>query len=194
MLERHMNDKALRVLISIALGVGGALGMAGTFAPSAALRGLAWGVDGVALVTACVLLTLRFFRVGQDIVAAGFLVFAIGESLVVSGAAMDLVASAPSFGSGIGLWAAGLLLISVPRAFPIVVRLLGLVASILFAVTACRLLAGAQITPLSQPLPFLAYPVLVATLVGWIVTLLQNPGTMTRAANAQRKNDARVGG
>lgn len=40
-----MNDKSLRVLASIGLGVGGTLGMAGTFAPSAALRGLAWGLD-----------------------------------------------------------------------------------------------------------------------------------------------------
>jgi len=181
-----MNDKSLRVLVSIGLGVGGALGMAGTFAPSASLRGLAWGVDGIALVVACVLLALRFFRLGQDIVAAGFLVFAIGESLLVSSAAMDLVASAPSFGGGVGLWAAGLMLISMPSVFPIVVRLLGLVASILFAVTACRILAGAAITPLSQPLPFFAYPVLVATFAGWIVTLLKNAATMARPlANAE---------
>jgi hypothetical protein len=182
-----MNDKSLRVLISIGLGMGGALGMAGTFAPSATLRGLAWGIDGIALVTACVLLTLRFFRAEQDIVAAGFLVFAIGESLVVSGAAMDLVASAPSFGAGVGLWAAGLMLISAPRALPIMVRLLGLGASILFAVTACRLFAGALITPLSQPLPFFAYPVLVATLVGWIVTLLKNVATIAPASHAEGK-------
>jgi hypothetical protein len=175
-----MNDKSLRVLVSVGLGVGGALGMAGTFAPSASLRGLAWGIDGIALVVACVLLTLRFFKLGQDIVAAGFLVFAIGESLLVSGSAMDLVASAPAFGGGVGLWAAGLILISTPRVFPIVVRLLGLVASILFAVTACRILGGAEITPLSQPLPFFAYPVLVATFIGWIVTLLKNVPAMGR--------------
>ena len=48
-----MNDKSLRVLASIGLIVGGALGTAGTFAPSASLRGLAWGIDGVALVIAC---------------------------------------------------------------------------------------------------------------------------------------------
>ena len=170
-----MNDKSLRVLASIGLGVGGALGMTGTFAPTAALRGLAWGLDGIALVMACSLLTLYFFRMGKEIVAAGFLVFAIGESLLVSGAAMDLAQSAPSFGGGIGLWAAGLALISVPRVFPMVVRLLGLAAALLFAATACRILAGAQVTPLSQPFPFFAYPVLVATFVGWIVMLLKQP-------------------
>ena len=173
-----MNDKLLRVLASIGLGLGGVLGMAGTLAPSDSLRGLAWGIDGIALVMACSLLTLRFFRMGQEIVAAGFLVFAIGESLLVSGAAMDLARSAPSFGGGVGLWAAGLVLISVPHAFPLAVRLLGVAAALLFAVTAILIFAGADITPLSQPLPFLAYPVLVATFVGWIVTLLKDSGAV----------------
>src|SRR6204780_131658 len=99
-----MNDRSLTVLASIGLAVGGVLGMAGTFAPSASLPGLAWGIDGIALVLACSLLALRFFRMRQDIVAAGFLVFAIGECLLVSGAAMDLVRSAPSFGAGVGLF------------------------------------------------------------------------------------------
>ena len=175
-----MTDKSLRVLASIGLGVGGALGMMGTFAPSASLRGLAWGIDGIALVMACTLLTLRFFKTGHEIVAAGFLVFAVGESLLVSGAAMDLEHSAPSFGGGVGLWAAGLALISVPRVFPMVVRLLGLAAALLFAATACRILAGAGITALSQPLPFFAYPVLVATFVGWIVTLFKDGAAMAR--------------
>jgi hypothetical protein len=44
-----MNDKLLRVLASAGLGVGGALGLAGTFAPSDSLRGLAWGIGGIAL-------------------------------------------------------------------------------------------------------------------------------------------------
>jgi hypothetical protein len=175
-----MNDKLLRVLASIGLGVGGTLGMAGTFAPSDSLRELAWGIDGIALVMACSLLTLRFFRMGQEIVAAGFLVFAIGESLLVSGAAMDLVQSAPSFGGGVGLWAAGLALISVPRVFPMAVRLLGLAAALLLAATAFRIFAGAQITALSQPLPFFAYPVLVATFVGWMVTLMKDAAAVAR--------------
>jgi hypothetical protein len=175
-----MNDKSLRVLASIGLGVGGALGMAGTFAPSASLRGLAWGIDGIALVMGCALLAIRFFRMGQEIVAAGFLVFAIGESLLVSGAAMDLARSAPSFGGGVGLWAAGLALISVPRVFPMLVRLLGLLAALLFATTACRIFAGAQIMALSQPLPFFAYPILVATFVAWIVTMLRDGATVAR--------------
>ena len=150
--------------------------MAGTFAPSASLRGLAWGIDGVGLVMASALLTVGFYRRGQDLVASGFLVFAVGEGIILSGAAMDLAASVPSFGAGTGMWAVALALISVPRAFPLLVRILGLVASVMFAATAGQIFAGVQILPTSSPMPFYAYPVFVATFVGWIWTLLRADG------------------
>ena len=167
-----VDDRRSIVLASAGLAVGGIFGLAGTFAPSASIRGLAWGIDGLALVMASALLTLRFYRRNEDLVAAGFLVFAVGESVILSSAAMDLTASTPSFGAGVGMWALALALISVPRVFPLVVRLLGLVAAVLFAVTAGRILTGAPITPLTSPLPFHAYPIFVATFVGWIWTLL----------------------
>jgi hypothetical protein len=168
-----LDDRRSKVLASVGLAVGGAFGLAGTFAPSASLRGLAWGIDGVALVMASALLTLRFYSRNQDVVASGFLVFAVGEGIVVSGAAMDLGASVPSFGAGTGLWAVALALISAPRAFPLIVRLLGLGTSVLFAATATQIFMGAQILPTSSPLPFFAYPFFVATFVGWIVTLVR---------------------
>lgn len=171
-----MDDRRLRVLASGGLAVGAVLGMAGTFAPSASLRGLAWGIDGVALVMASALLTIWFYRRGQDLIASGFLVFVVGEGIVVSSSAMELAASTPSFGAGIGLWALALVLISVPRVFPPVVRAFGLLAAVLFAATALQIFAGAQITPITSPLPFHAYPVLVATMGGWIWTLLKVEG------------------
>jgi hypothetical protein len=166
-------DDSSKVLASVGLAMGGAFGLAGTFAPSASLRGLAWGIDGVALVMASALLTLHFYRRNQDIVAAGFLVFTVGEGIIVSGAAMDLAASVPSFGAGTGVWAVALALISAPRAFPLIVRLLGLGTAILLAATATQIFMGAQILPTSSPLPFFVYPFFVATFVGWIVTLLR---------------------
>ena len=168
-----MDDKQIRVVASAGLAVGGVFGMAGTFAPSAALRGLAWGIDGVALVVASTLLTVHYFRQGQDFIASGFLVFAVGEGVILSGAAMDLAASSPSFGAGASLWAAALVLISGPRVFPLVVRILGFVAAAMFAATAVQIFAGAPLLPTTAPLPFYAYPVFVATFFGWIWALLK---------------------
>jgi hypothetical protein len=168
-----MDQKHLRLLAALGLGVGGALGMAGSFASTDALRGLAWGIDGVSLVVASALLVLIHARNGRDLVAAGFLVFAIGQGLVLSTAAVNPAVAAPAFGSGVGLWAAGLALVSASSFYPIIVRLLGLAAFVLLAIVAVQIFLGVQIDAKSSPLPLFAYPVLVATMIGWIWSLLR---------------------
>jgi hypothetical protein len=149
------------------LVIGAVLGMAGTFVPSASLRGLLWGLDGIALIVATALLTIHHFRRGNDVVGAGFLVFVVGETLILASAAMDLVASGPVFAAGVGLWAASLTLVSAPKVMPSWVRAVATIAALLFAVVAVQVFMGRALTPLSQPLPFFAYPFLAATLFGW---------------------------
>jgi hypothetical protein len=162
-----MPSERLSRIAPICLVVGALLGLAGSFAPSASLRGLAWGIDGVALVVAAALLAVHCFRQDYQSVAAGFLVFIAGQTLVLSGSAMSLEASSPLFAAGAALWAAALVLISATRVMPLLVRALGGVAALLFAITALQVFAGHSLTPLSKPLPFLAYPVFVLTLSGW---------------------------
>lgn len=142
------------------------MGLAGSFAP-AAVRAVAWGLDGIALVMGALLLAVHHIKLGNDQLAAGFFTFVAGQTLVVSSSAMDLVASSPSFGAGVGLWAAGLALVSASSTMPAFVRGTGAVASLLFAVVAVRIFSGTALTPLSNPLPFNAYPFLVLTLLGW---------------------------
>jgi hypothetical protein len=169
-----MSDPRIRLMAPIGLVIGAVLGMAGTFVPSASLRGLLWGLDGIALIVAGALLAVHHFRRGNDLVSAGFLVFIVGEGLILSGAAMDLVASGPLFGAGVGLWAASLLLVSAPNVMPRWVRGAALVAALLFTVVALQIFSGRGLTPLSQPLPFFAYPFLAATLFGWAWTHYRN--------------------
>ena len=151
----------------ICLIIGALLGMAGSFVPSDSLRGLAWGVDGIALIAGAALLSIHFVQRADAIVAAGFLVFIAGQALVVSVSAVSLEASVPVFGAGAGLWAAALLLISAPDVMPLPVRVVGGVAALLFGATALQIFAGRSLTPLSQPLPFFAYPTLAFTICGW---------------------------
>jgi len=162
-----MGGERLRVVAAAGLVIGALLGMAGSFAPSAKLRALAWGVDGTALIVASALLVVHHLRQGNEQLAAGFLVFLAGETLIVSGSAMELAASAPTVAAGFGLWAAALALISAAPELPAFVRATGAIAAILFAVSAARMFAGAAMTPLSRPLPFFAYPFLAITLFGW---------------------------
>ena len=162
---------ALDFVAAVGLGMGAVFGMAGTFVPHAPLRQTFWAIDGIGLIVASSLLTLKYIKKGSDCVAAGFLVFAIGESLLVSGTAAGLAGSVPSFGGGVALWAAALLLTSIPREFAMWVRVVGIVAAMLFLVVAARIFWGEQVLPTSTPLPFYGYPFLVLTFVGWTWTL-----------------------
>jgi hypothetical protein len=170
--ERPMN-KSLRLAAIFGLSLGAVFGMAGTLVIQRNLQAALWAIDGVGLVVATALLSMHYFRRGNDIVGAGFLVFAIGESVMLSGTATTLGGSVPSFAAGTALWSAALLLTSVPREFAAWVRITGMIGSILFAVTSARIFWGEQVLPTSSPLPFFAYPFLVLTFVGWIWTLIK---------------------
>lgn len=151
----------------VCLVCGALLGLAGSLPPLASLRSLAWGLDGTLLVVAAALLAVFCLRRNLETVAAGFLVFIAGQTLVDAGSAMSLEASSPTFAAGSALWAAALLLISSPKVMPLYARGLGTIAAVLFAATSLQVFAGHGLTPLSRPLPFFAYPVLVLTLFAW---------------------------
>ncbi|MER9605570.1 hypothetical protein [Mesorhizobium sp. M0243] len=132
-------------IAAVGLAIGGAFGLAGTFVASAPLRETLWTIDGVALVVATALLTMKYQRLGNDCIAAGFLTFLAGESLLLAGNAAGLEASVPSYVGGISLWAAALVMVSAPKTFALWMRLTALVAAVLFVVSACMILWGAPL-------------------------------------------------
>jgi hypothetical protein len=174
---RATSERALNRIAAGGLLVGAAFGLAGTLAASRYVQACLWAIDSVGLVIATSLLALKYFRAGADVLAGGFLVFAIGEGVLLSGTAAGPSASVPAFAAGAALWAAALALISAPRLLPSWLRFLGTVAACLFTVTAARIYAGAVLLPTSSPLPFLGYPFLVATLLGWAWMLLREPAS-----------------
>jgi hypothetical protein len=163
----------LNILAVIGLALGAVFGMAGTMTERPNLQATLWAIDSAGLVMAAALLAVKYFRQQRDIVAAGFLVFAIGEGVLLSGTAAGPAASVPAFGAGTALWATALIVISVPKELPVWVRGAGLAAAVLFATTAARIFWGEPLLPTASPLPFFAYPVLVLTFVGWISVLLR---------------------
>lgn len=169
-------QKPLRVVVLAGLVLGAVLGMAGTLVSSAALRAELWAIDGTALVVSTVVLALYFFRQGCDGVAAGFLVYAIGEAVMLGGTAGALEAGVPAFAAGAVLWAAGLALTSWPPVMPVWSRAAGAVAAILFGFTSLRIFAGTPLTPLSKPFPYFAYPFLVLTFAGWFWKTVKTRG------------------
>jgi hypothetical protein len=167
-------ERTLNRIAALGLLIGAGLGLAGTLVTSPWVQASLWAIDSVALVVATSLLALKYFRAGADLVAAGFLVFAIGEGVLLSGTAAGPRASVPAFAAGTALWAAALALISARPLAGGWLRLLGAAAACLFAITAGRIYAGEVLLPTSSPLPFFAYPFLVATLLGWAWMLLQD--------------------
>ena len=167
-----MNERLIKITASIGLFIGGIFGMVGSFVTSASLRNLAWGIDGVGLILASALLTIYYFRKGLDFTAAGFLIFAIGEGLILSSSGMDLDSNVSSFGAGTSLWAASLFLLSFQKAYPLFIRCTGLLSAILFSVTCVQIYIGQPFNALTKPLPFYAYPIFVITIFGWAWTLL----------------------
>jgi hypothetical protein len=59
-----------------------------------------------------------------------------------------------------------LAMISASSAITAFVRVTAGIASVLFAITSLQIYGGTALTPLSEPLPFYAYPVFVLTLFG----------------------------
>jgi hypothetical protein len=161
----------LNVVATVGLGLGAVFGLAGTLVESLPLRQLFWTIDGAGLVVASALLAVWHFRRGNDLIAGGFLVFGIGQGVIVSGNAAGPAGSLPSFGGGAALWAAGLLLTSIPRHYATWVRAAGVLAAVLFAIVAARIVAGEQLFQDASPLPFFAYPILILTFVGWALAL-----------------------
>ena len=160
-------------MAAVGLALGGVFGLIGTVVTEQNVRAVSWGIDSVGLVVATSLLAMRFFRKGNDCVAAGFLVFAIGEGVMLSGTAGTLEASVPAFAAGTALWSAALLLTGVPREFAAWIRGVSTAGAVLFAITSARIFWGEEILPTASPLPFFAYPFLVLTFAGWIWTLLK---------------------
>ncbi len=165
-------DHPINVVAIVGLALGGAFGMAGALVTQQNVQAILWAIDGAGLVMAAALLAVKYLRTGNDIVAGGFLVFAIGEGVILlSGSAAGAAGSMSAFAAGTVLWGTALLLVSVPNLFAVPIRILGVVSAILFIVIEARIFWGEQLLPTSTPLPTYAYPVLVATFVGWIWTL-----------------------
>jgi len=173
-----MNEKRTKTTASIGLLIGGIFGLVGSFAPSAPLRGLAWGIDGVGLILASTLLTIYYHRKGLDTTAAGFLIFASGEGLILSSSGIDLNSGIPLFGAGTSLWAASLFVISFQKTYPLFIRCTGLLAAVLFSVVAFQIFTAHPVNALTKPLPFFAYPIFVITIFGWAWALLRTPSLL----------------
>lgn len=167
----------LRILTIAGLIAGAVLGIAGSVITAQDVRAVCWAIDSTGLIIATAILALVYGRNGRLEIAAGFLVYAIGEAVMLTGTSASLEASVPAFAAGTALWSAALTLTSVPRVFALWTRLAGMIAAILFGIVSLSIFRGIPLTPIARPLPFFAYPFLVLTFIGWIVAIFKSAPT-----------------
>ena len=75
--------RSINVIAAVGLALGGALGIAGAMVTQQNVQAILWAIDGSGLVMAAALLATKYFRAGNDVVAGGFLVFAVGEAIIL---------------------------------------------------------------------------------------------------------------
>lgn len=159
-------------LASIGLAVGAIFGVSGSIFTEPTLQIALYQISSVALTAACALLTVKFLRDGNDYVATGFLLLAIGEAVMSAGTALGQVGGQPAFAAGMALYVPALLFISLPKAFPTWSRFTGVAATIPFSIAAAKIYLGGQALSTSV-FPGAGYGLLTLTIVGWILSLLR---------------------
>jgi hypothetical protein len=162
----------LNLLASIGLATGAIFGMSGMFFPDPTIQLCLFVISGMGLLTGMILLFVKFLREQNDLVAAGFLIFAIGESVSTGAAAGDEMTGKAAFAACMLFYVVGFLLICLPAQFPIWVRLTGLASAIPFLIAASRFFIGYGIDS-SDTLPGIGYGLLTLTIVGWILYLMR---------------------
>ena len=118
------------------------------------------------------LLAARLARNNQDDAATGFALLAVAEAVMSSGTAASGPGAMPAFGAGVALYVPALLLVSLPRGFPIWSRVAGTVAAVPFLAEAV-LVFDNRPQPPTGPLPSAGYALMTIASVGWIIQVLR---------------------
>ncbi len=160
----------LNKLATLGLAIGAIFGISGSIFTNPVLQIISYQISSIGLIVACALLAVKYFRKNKDFIAVGFLLFAIGESVMSSGAAAGIIEGQAAFGAGTALYVPALLLVSIPIGFPIWTRITGTLTTIPFIMVTAIIFSGGQVLSTSV-IASLGYGMLVITIIGWILTL-----------------------
>lgn len=164
-------NQSEKILSSIGLGIGAVFGVCGSiFSEPPVLQTVFYEISSIGLTAATAFLAVKFLREQNDFIATGFLLFAIAEAIMTVGTPSGQVGGQPAFGAGMAMYVPGLLFISIPSGFPILVRITGIAAAIPFTIAAAKIFTGEQVLS-TTPLPGAGYGLLIITIIGWVWTI-----------------------
>ncbi|MEZ5040378.1 MAG: hypothetical protein R2828_10810 [Saprospiraceae bacterium] len=162
----------VNLLASIGLAIGAIFGMSGLLFTSPITQLCLFVISGVGFTAGLSLLAVKFLREQNDLLATGFLLFAIGEAISTLNAAADEATSLSAFAGCMLFYAVGFALVCFPPKFVTWTRITGLLSALIFLIAATRFYLGYGIDT-SDTLPGIGYGLLTITIAGWIVFLLK---------------------
>lgn len=163
-------DRTKQIIAVTGLAIGVIFGLSGSIFGGPQGKIILYGISSLGLVAAGALLTLHYFRKNDDLVATGFLVFTIGEAIMMGGAPAGDVGGQPSFGAGMAMYVPALLMISASNRFALWNRLSGIAAAIPFLIASTIIFNGGEVFS-SSGLAGAGYGLLSLTIIGWITTI-----------------------
>jgi hypothetical protein len=166
-----------RWIVVVGLAIGIALGLGGSIVNRQPTYTIAEHLSSVGLITACMLLAIRFGRLAHWMAASGFALLALAEAIILS-APMSGIGEA-TFASGVALYVPALLLVSLPKGLPIWSRIAGGLAAIPFAVHATLNWLGQNPSP-GGPIATTGYILFSIAAICWIVQMLRNASVAGR--------------
>lgn len=171
-MENNQN-RIISILIITGFALGVIFGIGGSSVKDLVLQSIFYEISSLGIIVAAVLLAGRLFRKGEDLVSAGFMVFALGEIVMnvgVAPAASEVAMG--SFGAGMALYVPAFLMISLPKFWPLLVRITGVLCTIPFAIAAVKIFLG-QNVPSTSLFPSAGYAFLSLTMIGIIFTMIK---------------------
>ena len=154
------------------LAIGVIFGLSGSFVSGPNLQIVLYEISSLGFMVGTVLMTLKFFRQNEDLVAAGFLLLTIAEAVMSGGNALGQVGGQASFGAGMAMYVPSFLLICLPKVLPTWVRVTGIATTIPFAIAASIIFSGGQVLS-TDALPGIGYGMLSLSFIGFIITLIK---------------------
>lgn len=172
-MENNQNSSQLINITALGFALGVVFGISGSSVKDPVTQALFYEISSLGLIVATVLMTLKFNRSGKELLAAGFLVFALGEvAMNVGVAPMASEISMGSFGAGMALYVPAFLLICLPKGMPVYVRISGALCTIPFAIAGTKIFLGHEV-PSTSLYPSIGYALLSLTFIGIIYALIK---------------------
>ncbi len=163
-------NRNVNLVAIIGLAIGAIFGLSGSFVTDPIVTIVLYEISSVGLIVSLTILALKFLKEDRLLLATGFLLFSIGEAIMSGGTAAGELGGQAAFGGGMALYGPALLLISIPKKFPIWGRMTGLAACIPFGLVASKIFLG-EVVLSSSALPGAGYGLLTLTIISWIWTL-----------------------